>query len=203
MRIKIILAVVLGVVLIGCGDSKYTKETKLKHLKDDAFQAFYGMPEYNSNNDFDKKVNELVEAVMQENNIPQELKQNFTNCIHYTLWSKSPEVTLDIPIRSCVGDYNNNILQSTIYFNPSFVMGNFNTFDGSNALVERRVKDIMNDSGSYKHIKTIYAVRGSENPQNVTITTEFSGKNAFGGVVKHRLQVKLDSNGKVLSAEDL
>lgn len=199
---KKLYLILIGLLFWGC-DSQYTLETTIKELKDDAFQAFYGISEYNSNNDFDKKINELVEAVMKENNIPQELKQNFTNCIHYTLWSKSSEVTLDIPIRSCVGDYNNNILQSTTYFNPSFVMGNFSLWDGSNAIVERYIKSIMNDEGSYKHIKTIYVVRGSETPQNVTITTEFSAKNAFGGVVKNRLQVKLDSNGRILSVEDL
>ncbi|TLD80158.1 hypothetical protein LS68_008040 [Helicobacter sp. MIT 05-5293] len=197
---KKVTLLLIGLLFWGC-DSQYTQETTLKTLKSHAFQAFYGMPRYDSNNDFDKKINEIVEVIMKEHNIPQDLKQNFTNCIHYTLWNKSDEVTLDIPIKSCVGDYNNNILQNTTYFNPSFVMGNFSSWDGSNAIVERFIKSNMNDEQSYKHIKTTYAIRGIENPQNISIITNFSGKNAFGGVVKQTAHLKLGSKGEILEAE--
>lgn len=193
------ILVLMGLLFFGC-DSQYTQETRLDKIRTDAFQVFHGIP-YNTDNEFNKKINDLADSIIKENNINEALREKFINCLHYNIWVKSPDIALDIPIKSCIGDYNNNILQDTTYFNPSYVMGNFSIMDGSNAIVERYIKSIMNDEGSYKHIKTTYAIRGSENPQNVSITTNFSGANAFGGIVKQTIKIKLDSRGKIIEVD--
>lgn len=71
----------------------------------------------------------------------------------------------------------------------------FSQYDGSCYVVERAIKESMNDEESYKHIKTAYIVRDS----TVMVETVFSGKNGFGGVVKERVLAEVSLDGVLMS----
>ena len=70
----------------------------------------------------------------------------------------------------------------------------FSVWDGSHYAVTKVIKDSMNDPKSYEHVETRYVDGGD----HLIVTTTFRGQNAFGGVVKNSVMVKVDFDGNVL-----
>ncbi len=70
----------------------------------------------------------------------------------------------------------------------------FSGWDGSHRSVTKAIKDSMNDPSSYEHVETTYWDQGNY----LIVRTTFRGKNAFGGVVKNWIKVKVDLDGNVL-----
>jgi|GEM_PF-4152652 len=72
----------------------------------------------------------------------------------------------------------------------------FSSWDGSHRGLEKAIKQSMDDPDSYKHVKTwLLADQGDF----LVVTTEFRGKNAFGGVVTNEVTAKVDLDGNVRS----
>ncbi|WP_372719940.1 hypothetical protein [Novipirellula sp.] len=70
----------------------------------------------------------------------------------------------------------------------------FSAWDGSHRGLTQVIKKSMNDPKSYEHVETRYIDKGD----HLIVTTEFRGKNAFGGVVKNSVIAKVDLNGNVV-----
>lgn len=70
----------------------------------------------------------------------------------------------------------------------------FSAWDGSHRNLETLIKQGMNDPDSYEHVKTTYLEQGD----NLIVTTQFRGKNAFGGVVLNSVIAKTDLDGNVI-----
>lgn len=64
--------------------------------------------------------------------------------------------------------------------------------------LKRIIKAAMYDPSSYEHVYTTYYDKGD----HLVVRTTFRGKNAFGGIVKNSVKVKIDSYGNVLSVID-
>lgn len=71
---------------------------------------------------------------------------------------------------------------------------NFSAWDGSHRGLTELIKKTMNDPGSYEHVETVYEDKGD----HLVVKTTFRGKNAFGGVVKNWIKVKVDLSGNVI-----
>ena len=67
-------------------------------------------------------------------------------------------------------------------------------WEGSYIELTTYIKENMNDPDSYKHIKSHHYYKDGK----LYITTEFRGKNAFGGMVKETLSVVVDFNCNVI-----
>ena len=67
----------------------------------------------------------------------------------------------------------------------------FSLWDGSHRKLEERIKKAMNDPDSYQHVETRYADKGDY----LIVSTEYRGKNAFGGVVKNAVVAKCSLDG--------
>ncbi len=61
------------------------------------------------------------------------------------------------------------------------VKGYFSTWDGSNTMLTKYIKNGMNDPKSYKHAETRYKI--NKDGKTIYVIQSFRGKNAFGGVV--------------------
>lgn len=191
----------------GFFSSDYDIETKIKQLQDNAnsdFNLEIGK-KYRDDADFFKKIDHFTDKVFKINNIPQSLKENFTNCIHLHIWDKgrrNDTDTLEIPLRQCWLAYVNKEIFKKKYFNPTYVMANFdfNSWSRSidNHLLTRFIKENLNDKNSFEHIATWYSIRDDENPPSVWISTSFRAKNAFGGVVKEKVWANFDEQGKII-----
>lgn len=77
-----------------------------------------------------------------------------------------------------------------------FFMKDFSAWDGSYRPLEKLIKQNMNDPDSYDHSKTMYSFvlhsdKKSFSPY-ANVSTEFRGKNAFGGVVKQIVKARVD-----------
>lgn len=70
----------------------------------------------------------------------------------------------------------------------------FSIWDGSLPSLEKRIKDSMNDPSFYQHVKTVY----SDSGEYILVTTNFRGKNGFGGVVLNQVTAKVDLHGNVI-----
>lgn len=70
----------------------------------------------------------------------------------------------------------------------------FSAWDGSHRELTKVIKESMHDPGSYEHVKTVYGDRGD----HLIVTTEFRGKNAFGGVVLNTVTAKVSLEGEVI-----
>jgi tetratricopeptide (TPR) repeat protein len=70
----------------------------------------------------------------------------------------------------------------------------FSAWDGSHRTLERAIKKSMNDPDSYEHDETSYWDRGD----HLVVETHFRGRNAFGGMVRNSVKVKVDLNGNIL-----
>lgn len=76
----------------------------------------------------------------------------------------------------------------------------FSSWDGSHRNLEAWVKSAMNDPDSYKHIETVYREKG---PDTIFVMMQFSGKNAFGGVVKNTATCYTDLDGNILGSPSI
>lgn len=74
----------------------------------------------------------------------------------------------------------------------------FSAWDGSHSNVERFIKEAMNDPSSYEHVNTMYWDKGDY----LIIKTIYRGKNAFGGVVKNFVKVKVSLSGQLIEIID-
>lgn len=70
----------------------------------------------------------------------------------------------------------------------------FSSWDGSHRGITELIKKSLNDPDSYEHVETVYSDKGD----HLIVKTTFRGKNAFGGVVKNWVIVKVDLNGNVI-----
>jgi hypothetical protein len=75
------------------------------------------------------------------------------------------------------------------------IKAGFSWWDGSHIGLTKVIKSSMHDPDSYKHIETGYLDKG----EYLIVKTTFSGKNAFGGVVRNTVNAKVDLNGKVIA----
>jgi len=72
----------------------------------------------------------------------------------------------------------------------------FSRWDGSHIKMTEAIRRTMNDPKSFEHIETKYRV----NPNGtVRVVTDFTGRNAFGGVVRQKVSGLVDAKtGDVL-----
>lgn len=73
----------------------------------------------------------------------------------------------------------------------------FSEWDGSNRLVERAIKESMNNPKSYEHVKTKYNVDGTK----IHVYTTFRGTNAFNAIVTTQAYGITDFDGSLLKLE--
>ncbi|MCG9785368.1 hypothetical protein L1D52_23965 [Vibrio brasiliensis] len=126
---------------------------------------------------------EIVGDYAGDKSIPSDTVDDFYACISEMLHTKSKELTLETVSGWCQTDYEQGNLSGHINFD-AFEKG-FSPWDGSYRALEKSVKNAMNNPDSYEHIKTTYrfVLHGVDEPKAI-VSTEFRGKNAFGGVVK-------------------
>ena len=74
----------------------------------------------------------------------------------------------------------------------------FNPWDGSHYALERHIKKAMNDPSSYEHAETVYWDRGD----HLVVKMVYRGKNAFGGIVRNFIKVKVSLDGVLLEVLD-
>lgn len=72
-------------------------------------------------------------------------------------------------------------------------------WEGSGIELTTHIKENMNDPDSYQHIKSQHYYKNGI----LYITTEFRGKNAFGGVVKETLSATVDLNCNIIEIHEL
>ena len=75
----------------------------------------------------------------------------------------------------------------------------FNSWDGSHKELTKYIKDSMNDPDSYEHIKTRYLTFR----EYMIVETEFRGKNAYGILVKNKVEAKVSYGGELLDTPSL
>jgi hypothetical protein len=75
----------------------------------------------------------------------------------------------------------------------------FSPWDGSHKGVTKKIKSLMNDPDSYKHVETRYQDKG----EYVIVLTTIRGKNAFGAVMKNSYLAKVDLNGNVIEISNV
>jgi len=68
---------------------------------------------------------------------------------------------------------------------------------GPHINLRRYIQNGMNDPNSFKHVSTVYEDKGT----HLIVLTKFRGKNAFGGVVTHLVQAKVNLDGDVLEIQ--
>lgn len=72
----------------------------------------------------------------------------------------------------------------------------FSRWDGSHIKMTVAIRKTMNDPKSFEHIETKYRVNTNG---TVRVVTEFTGRNAFGGVVRQKVSGLVDAKtGDVL-----
>jgi multidrug efflux pump subunit AcrA (membrane-fusion protein) len=69
----------------------------------------------------------------------------------------------------------------------------FSFWDGSHIKLTQKIKDEINDPGSYEHIKTRYI----DTDDHLIVITEFRARNAFGGVVKYTARAEVTLSGRI------
>ena len=99
--------------------------------------------------------------------------------------------------RSCVGCGDDNNSNATQMTRQQRVEKLFSAWDGSQPSVEKWVKSQLNDPNSYEHIETTYRDFDSV----ISINTEFTAKNGFGGRVRSRCIAVIDTLGNLKEAE--
>ena len=75
----------------------------------------------------------------------------------------------------------------------------FSDWDGSNKYLVARVKKVMNDPSSFKHVETKFEYGSGYRYIRVRMT--YRGKNAFNAVVTENVTAKIDVEGKILEVE--
>ncbi|WP_419768548.1 hypothetical protein [Arcobacter sp.] len=127
--------------------------------------------------------------------LSSEYNNKFYNCLGNLIYEKQDNYTIGKMLDWCYDDYKlspNHKMKT--YYNTALLLEGFSPWDGSYFPLETLIKNSMNDSSSYEHIKTIrsFVYYGVERPY-MFVQTEFKGKNAFGGIVKQTIQVKVDA----------
>lgn len=80
------------------------------------------------------------------------------------------------------------------------IKSQFHPWDGSHIQLERMIKQQMNDPNSYEHVETVYW--DNDAIDSLIVQTTFRGKNAFGGVVKNFVKVRVNLNGDIIEVID-
>ncbi|PAF45345.1 hypothetical protein [Helicobacter sp. 11S02629-2] len=177
--------------------SKYDDATLLKTIRKDARNTFYNKP-YNKDNKFDDGLNKSLARILKQNNIPDSLSQNFTNCVNYEIWTKPEDATFDLPLKTCVSDYSSGLMQKTKYVNPTYAMANFKKDDESNAALINYVKTHMNAKTSFEHVKTSYQIEDTNTKKGVFINMTYRQRNVLNETVISHIYAKIDDKGKIV-----
>lgn len=141
---------------------------------------------------------QIAYSFSKENSINQDYYNTMYDCLAYNTYNKSQELIISTMLDWCKADYINKD-KKAIYYNEEWLLEDFSAWDGSYTPLERTIKNSMNDKSSYEHIETSYrkVFFGTKRP-HIVIISVFSGKNAFGGIVKQEISVKVDAKTKEL-----
>lgn len=139
---------------------------------------------------------EIAYSFVKDNNISNSYKDTMYDCLGYFVYSKAPNLKLKKMMQWCKNDYIQK-KGKAVYYNESWLIEDFSKWDGSYRPLEKTIKNSMNDESSYDHIQTTYRMVffGTKRPY-MTVSTVFSGKNAFGGTVKQTVSAKVDAKTK-------
>lgn len=74
------------------------------------------------------------------------------------------------------------------------IKSQFSSWDGSHIKLTILIKNRMNDPNSFEHVNTTYRDLNDK----LLITTEFRGKNSFGGVVLNKVSAYSDLQGNII-----
>ncbi|MDN4697198.1 hypothetical protein QYZ44_26725 [Vibrio parahaemolyticus] len=141
---------------------------------------------------------DIIDDYVDEHDLSKEKSKGFYSCVSQMLHTKSTDLTLDTVTGWCQTDYDQNKLTGYVNFDE-FEKG-FSAWDGSFRELESAIKNAMNDPDSYEHVKTTYrlVLHGTDTPKAI-VSTEFRGKNGFGGIVKNNATASVNiSNGKII-----
>lgn len=165
-------------------------------------EIYYKKYENTTLKDIREKTNGTLKKIAfsfaKENNISEDYYNTMYDCLAYNTYNKSQDLTVNTMLGWCNNDYINKD-KKAVYYNSEWLLEDFSSWDGSYRPLEKIIKANMNDTSSYDHIKTTYRMVffGTKRPY-MFVTTKFSGKNAFGGVVKQDVSVKVDAKTKEL-----
>ena len=137
---------------------------------------------------------------IEEKGLSSKYNQKFYDCLGGLVQDKSESLTIGKMMEWCQEDYNLSPDMKQ-YYNTTELIELFHPYDGSYVPLEKIIKDNMNDSASYAHIKTtygfIYYGKDVVRPY-MYIRTIFKGKNSFGEIVKNTVSVKVDATTQEL-----
>ncbi len=141
---------------------------------------------------------DIAYSFSDDNNISETYKDTMYDCLGYMVYAKNKDFKLSKMMQWCKDDYINKDAKA-IYYNEAWLLEDFSAWDGSYPALENIIKDSMNDKSSYEHSETRYRMVffGTKRP-HMYISTEFRGKNAYGGIVKQSISVKVDAKTKAL-----
>ncbi len=103
-------------------------------------------------------------------------------------------IIVSIIVYTCSGDDEPERVLTKQEIRKNKLSTQFNGLDGSHINVTEKIKSSLNDPKSYEHIQTTYMDLDS----SLVITTTFTAKNGFGGVIKQEVVVSVDTLGNIL-----
>ena len=167
-------------------ESAAQKEEK-EQLKEFEYKDTLGEYKKESKN----KRHEIVVKFIEHKGLPKSAEEGFYNCLSQMVYSKSEKLTVREVLGWCYNDYSADPTSLTKRVNFDNFDNQFSGWDGSHRALEKFIKANMNDEGSYEHIKTGYRLVLDENPRAIVNTT-FSGRNAYGAVVKQTVSAAVN-----------
>lgn len=194
---KIIWGIVLFIlilILIPGSDEKQKENTKEESVpQEDGYYKKYESKTLGEIKEFKKGTLEKIAVSYAKNNEIDDYMKMY-DCLAYYAYSKSEQLTVGEIAGWCKRDFENK--REITYINKELLFEDFSKWDGSYIPLENAIKKSMNDEESYKHISTLYSFEQKDGKDYMVLTTTFSGKNVYGGVVKQVVKAKVDVKTK-------
>jgi len=144
-------------------------------------------------NEEDRK--EILAGYLKSNEISEEHESDFYNCMSDMVQSKSGKLSIGEVLGWCKEEFlRNGNSFINVYVNYENLENQFSQWNGAHKELERIILESMNDPDSYEHVETRYRVIKDSGNSHLLLTTQFRGKNSFGGVVRQEVVAKANLN---------
>lgn len=145
---------------------------------------------------------EIVKKYVEFKNVPASATDAFYACMSEFSFTKDDELKLGEVLGWCFNNFKSDPTSLDSKINLDTFKSKFSGWDGSYRPLEKLIKSGMNDDSSYKHVETVYHLVLNKDPHAIVKTT-FRGTNAYGGVVKQTVAVRVNvRTGEIESVID-
>jgi len=147
--------------------------------------------EMQSHNDILERISK---SYIKRNNIDTNYLKLFYDCVGEKIYLQNKDNLFETVLNECKNDYDSKAQHS--YHNISWLMKDFNKYDGSYSPLQKIIQKTIKDPKTYEMLKTSYELRLEDERPHMFVSIDFKALNLYGMLLTRNMSARVDAKTK-------